>query len=563
MTRADATIIVDALGQEGRRRLGLLAVLTLFGAVAEYATLIALLTLLRSWLAPRGGGIDIGAATLFGAAVLSAGGLRYVILVRTQRLAFDTGHRLLVAVQRRLLAREWIAHSSARSSEKLAAVEQVDQLVYGLLLPLLQAGASLVLGLAILAALLAIDPRTAITAALMLGLLFVGAVRLFRPMMRRAGAAIGRGWEARIEVLQNHDGAIRELILGGQRRAAAEQFRAIDRQLADTKAHMTIASAAPRLMVETVGLLCLIAIAWWLTARTGSLTVALPTLAALALGAQRLLPLAQGLAQAISGIAANASTAQTVARLLQEPDLQEGPLPPPLPFTSEIRLQGLAFHYPGRKRAAVEAIDLVIARGERVALTGRNGSGKSTLADLVMGLLEPGAGSLTVDGCTIDATRRVAWQRNIAHVPQAPWLADSSIAANIAFMDGAPDAGRIAEAARLAGLEPLIASLAEGLETRIGSGGILLSGGQRQRVALARALYDPKPLLVLDEATSALDRDSEAQVRLALDALQARGTTIVLIAHRSGLLDDAARIIRLDGGRIVSDQAASARPAAG
>ena len=563
MTRADATIIVDALGREGQRRLGLLALLTLLGAAAEYSTLVALLALLRSWLSPGGGGIDVGAATLFAVAVLSAGGLRLAILVGTQRLAFDTGHRLLVAVQRRLLARPWIAHSSARSSEKLAAVEQVDQLVYGLLLPLLQAGAALVLGVAILAALLAIDPRTAAVAALLLGLLFVGAVRLFRPMLRKAGATIGRGWEARIEVLQNHDGAIRELILRGQRWAAAEQFRAIDQDLADTKAAMTIASAAPRLLVETFGLLLLIAVAWWLTARTGSLTVALPTLAALALGAQRLLPLAQGLAQAVSGIAANASTAQKVARLLAQPDLHEGPTPPPLPFAHDIRLDAVSFTYPGRSRPAVEGIDLVIRRGERIALTGRNGSGKSTLADLVMGLLEPGGGSLSVDGRQIGSDTRTAWQRNIAHVPQAPWLADNSIAANIAFMDTAPDPERIAEAARLAGLQPLIAGLAEGLETRIGSGGMLLSGGQRQRIALARALYDPKPLLVLDEATSALDPDSEAQVRLALDALQACGTTILLIAHRSGLLDEAARIIRMDGGRIVSDQAAAARPAAG
>jgi ATP-binding cassette subfamily B protein len=175
-----------------------------------------------------------------------------------------------------------------------------------------------------------------------------------------------------------------------------------------------------------------------------------------------------------------------------------------------------------------------------------------------MGLLPPQTGEVLIDGVALAGEVVGRWQRNVAHVPQTPFLADASVAENIAFMESNPDHGRIAEAARIAGLHEVVADLPRGYETRIGERGVLLSGGQRQRLALARALYSPAPLLVLDEATSALDPDSERHILEALNALQARGTTILLIAHRPTLLQGCDRLVRLDRGRIVELQAASA-----
>jgi ABC-type bacteriocin/lantibiotic exporter with double-glycine peptidase domain len=169
-----------------------------------------------------------------------------------------------------------------------------------------------------------------------------------------------------------------------------------------------------------------------------------------------------------------------------------------------------------------------------------------------MGLLYPSRGRLKVDGVTIGPGEVQAWQRNVSHVPQTPFVADTSLAANIAFMDPAPDRGRIIEAVRLAGLDKLVGALPAGLDTRVGDRGQLLSGGQRQRLALARALYAPAPLLVLDEATSALDPDSEAHVLRAISVLQERGTTILIIAHRDTMLAGCDRVVRLDAGRLAS-----------
>lgn len=544
-------ILARALGTKGRRRLAVLALLTLVGGVAEFASVIALLKLLRSWLEP-GSGWSAEAAAAFALAVITAGGLRLALLTLTQRLGLDTGHQLLVAVQRRVLARDWVDHSAARASGPLAAAEHVDLVIHGVLLPLLRGGTAIILGGAILAALVRIDAVAALAAAVLLGLLFLITTALYRPVLRRAGKEIERGHDARIAAIQDNVGALRELILAGARGVAAERFRRIDRSLASARADSAVATGSPRILVESIGLLALVGLAWWLSARSGGLSEALPALGALALGAQRLLPLAQTLSQAAAGFTANAPALERLAAVLDAPDLDEEVPPSPLPFTRELRLEQVSFTYPERDGPAVEGIDLCIRRSERVALCGPNGSGKSTLADLVMGLLAPEQGRIVVDGKTIGPADIRAWQRNIAHVPQTPFLADASIAENIAFMADRSDHPRLVEAARLAGLHPFIASLPRGYETRIGERGLLLSGGQRQRLALARALYAPAPLLILDEATSAIDPETETHILGALRALSERGTTILLIAHRSSMVEGCDQIIGLDEGRIAS-----------
>ena len=548
--RSFATVL-KALSEDGRRRLALLGVLTLVGALFEFALLAALVALLRDWLDGAGSGTDRGAIALFAGVVLATGAIRFVLLALTQRLALDTGHRLIVAVQRKVLARDWPTHAAARTSGPLAALQFTEEWLYSTLLPVLHAGGALILALGILAGLLWFDAPAALAAAGLLSLLFVAANLLVRPTLKRSGDALGAGFEDRITAVQENVGAMRELILAGARGAAAERFRRIDRRLADARVRMQVAHGLPRILVESVGLVALALVAWWLSGRQGGIAAALPTLAALGLGAQRLLPLLQIVNHSFNALTSAGAIQERMAAMLAEPDLDLSPPPPPLPFEAEIRLEAVGFTYPGRQEAALCGVDLSIRRGQRIALTGPNGSGKSTLADLVMGLLGPTEGRLLVDGVPLTRAQVPAWQRNIAHVPQTPFVSDTSLAANIAFMDPAPDPDRIREATRLAGLQELVESLPQGLATRVGDRGQLLSGGQRQRLALARALYAPAPLLVLDEATSALDPGSEAHVLRALLALQERGTTILIIAHRETMLAGCDRVLRIEAGRLV------------
>ena len=181
------------------------------------------------------------------------------------------------------------------------------------------------------------------------------------------------------------------------------------------------------------------------------------------------------------------------------------------------------------------------------------GSANINLKVTSIGLLEPGEGEILIDGVPLGAGTRAAWQRNIAHVPQAIYLADASVAANIAFgvRPEAIDAERVARAAAQAELAEVVAGLPRGLDTMVGERGIQLSGGQRQRIGIARALYKQASVLVFDEATSALDTDTEAAVMAAIARLD-RSLTILIIAHRLSTLEGCDMVVRLEGGRVVA-----------
>jgi ABC-type bacteriocin/lantibiotic exporter with double-glycine peptidase domain len=219
-----------------------------------------------------------------------------------------------------------------------------------------------------------------------------------------------------------------------------------------------------------------------------------------------------------------------------------------------IAVETVHFSYSGRP-PALSGIDLNIAAGECVALTGANGAGKTTLTALMMGLMAPGAGRITLDGQDIATLRLRDLRRQFGHVPQRPLLFNGTIRDNIAFgLPGATEA-EIVAAARDAQADAFIRSLPEGYDTLIGDAGVRLSGGQSQRVALARALIKDPPVLVLDEATAMYDLEGESAF-VAAAATAFRGRTVILITHRPATLALARRTLVLDGGRLVQKAAA-------
>ncbi|MEC7651767.1 MAG: ATP-binding cassette domain-containing protein [Pseudomonadota bacterium] len=203
------------------------------------------------------------------------------------------------------------------------------------------------------------------------------------------------------------------------------------------------------------------------------------------------------------------------------------------------------------RRPAVSGVELVVERGERVALVGPSGAGKSTLFHLLLRFYDPTAGTVWLGGQDLRDLALADIRGFIGLVPQDPALFSTSIRDNIAF--GRPDAGEadIIAAARQAEAHGFITALGQGYDTAVGEKGVRLSGGQRQRIAIARAILRDPGLLLLDEATSALDARSEAAVQAALEALMKDRTSIV-IAHRLATVIRADRIFLLDGGRIVA-----------
>ena len=560
--RPNLRVLVDALPARRKRQLALLTLLTLASAAADFflvTTGLGFVTsLARQPAAPMpewlGNGLAGGqierAALLFAIAAVAANLLRLAQLRWNEAYIAMVTHELTLDVQRRLLAQPFSYHAVHHSSEALAALDKVTMVATLLIQQWLQGIGAIATGLSVAALLISIDPLPALAAIAALALFYLLVARLASRRLQSNSAVAGEAYDLRVRKVHEGMASIRDIKLDHLERGWLEDFRPADARYARVRASTGFLAGAPRHLIEAGAAVLVAALAAWLAAAgRGS---ALPLVGGLALGGLRALPLLQQAYRGWAVLTANKAITAQVADLLSLPaeEDEEGDVTP-LPFKSAVRLDGVGFSYPGRSEPALADISLTIEHGCRIGLAGETGSGKSTLIDLVMGLLPPADGHLTVDGKPLGTGERRPWQRNIAHVAQSVVLTDDSIARNIAFSAGGPpDMERVRHAAQAACIADFVATLPNGFDTRVGERGVQLSGGQRQRIAIARALYKNAPLLVLDEATNALDEATEARVLANLFADKDR--TILIVAHRPATLRLCDRIVTLSAGRIAA-----------
>ena len=402
-----------------------------------------------------------------------------------------------------------------------------------------------------IALLIVVNPKIALISAGLLICTYVLISLGVQAILRRNSEAGALHSMLRVKRVQEAMGGIRDILLDRSQPAferAYQHSASIYRRVSTISSFI---SQAPRLLIEMIGMVMIGAYAWSLADNPGGLVAAIPMLGALALGAQRLLPLLQ---QSYMGWSSFVATRQNIIDVVELVSLEDRLPPPPATgvavFNRSIEFNKVGFAYPTGGKV-LRDIDFTINRGERIGIAGTTGSGKSTLMDLLLGLLEASEGAILIDGQPLDDSRRAGWQAEIAHVPQAIYLTDDTLAANIAFgvLDAEIDHARVAEAATSAGIGEFIATLSEGYATKTGERGVRLSGGQRQRIGIARALYKRASVLVFDEATSALDTRTEEGVMASIGALD-KDITIVMIAHRLTTLKDCDRVIHLEAGRI-------------
>jgi len=245
------------------------------------------------------------------------------------------------------------------------------------------------------------------------------------------------------------------------------------------------------------------------------------------------------------------SMKRTIAEAQAEEEELRGGARPEL--AERLRMEGVCFAYDERR--VLDGLSLEIPAGALVTLVGPSGAGKTTVVDLLIGLIRPDAGRITLDGVALDTMDIKQWRRSIGYVPQETLLLHESIAHNVSLGDSELSEADIEHALRAAGAWEFVSALPEGMHASVGERGGRLSGGQRQRIVIARALVRRPQLLILDEATSALDAESADAVRQTL--VQLRGAlTILTITHQSGLVDIADRVYRLENGRAVLQPAA-------
>jgi len=492
----------------------------------------------------------------FAIAALLAGGLRLLLLWVSIRLANATGADLSVEVYRRTLYQPYKVHVARNSSEIISGITQKVGAATGVLTSLVAVITSAILLAAILATLLMIDPIIAIIAVSGFGAAYGVIAIKTRNRLRSNGQCIAHQQTQVVKSLQEGLGAIRDVLLDGAQEVYCEGYNKAVRLLQTASGENYYITLGPRYVMEALGMVMIAGLAYVLSFRPGGVGAALPVLGALGLAAQRVLPLLQQLYGNWMNVAGSQASLIDVLILLEQPfpgEAKNEDLAEVLLFQNEIRFEHVWFRYGDEGPWVLNDINLSIPKGGRVGFVGSTGSGKSTALDLLMALLEPTEGNILVDGLSINSEQRRSWQRNIAHVPQSIYLADATIAENIAF--GVPprqiDMDRVRSAAKEAQISEFIEGRPEGYSAIVGERGVRLSGGQRQRIGIARALYMKASVLIFDEATSALDGETEKAVMEAIENLD-RELTVLIIAHRIATLQRCDTIVHLEHGRIVA-----------
>ena len=535
-------------------------------------------------------GIAVFCIVVFG---LSFRALTEYFLARyTQMRNYSLSSRLL----RSYLSRPYTWFLNRHSADLGKTIlSEVGQVINQALIPTAEVIAKGVIVLCLVGMLFVIDPVVALLAAGLLGGSYFVIYLALRRFLSRIGKDRVKANQERFQIAQEAFGGIKEVKAAGLEQGYFRSFLNPARRFAKHQAANRIAGMVPRFFLEALafgGMLIVILIL--LAVRGGTLDQVLPTLGVFAFAGMRLLPAMQQVYQNATKLRfgtpaldalykdmmqGETSTQETISTK-RSSDIA------PLHLHNHIKLSQVTYTYPGATQPAIDNLDMTIDANTTVGLAGATGAGKTTLGDLIMGLLPPDHGQILVDGQPIlesayspsnlspsthnssndsnsssstdnrqlitDNCQR-SWQRALGYVPQQIFLADDTVAANIAF--GVPaeeiDMQAVERAAKIAELhEFVLQELPNVYETYVGERGVRLSGGQRQRIGIARALYHDPDVLILDEATSALDNLTEKAVMDAVHNLT-REKTIILIAHRLSTVQKCDQIFLLEHGRLI------------
>ena len=431
-------------------------------------------------------------------------------------------------------------------------LSEVDQLIWTMILPALTLMSYGVVLLSMVGILLLYDPLMAIATAFVLGLFYASIYMLVRKKLTQIGQEFTQANKERYQTCQEALAGIKDVMINNAEHGYIKQFEESSRVFARHIATRETLGQVPLNVIETVGYGCLIGLAMLLVVSGKEVSHILPVLGLYGFAAYRMLPAAQNMYRAISQIK---FSEQVLSVLKPEFALEKDELKhiekdstQYLKFENSIRLENISFAYPNRIESPIlNNFSLEVKKNASLGIVGKSGSGKSTLMDIMLGLLFPQQGKVYIDDVELTANNITQWRDLVGYVPQNIYLADKSIAENIAFGVAKIDIDlkRVEFVARQAQIDDFIQSqLPLGYHTLVGERGVMLSGGQRQRIGIARALYKNPQVLFMDEATSALDTETEQAVNEAIQNLNGK-MTMVIIAHRESAVAQCNQILKL------------------
>ena len=474
------------------------------------------------------------------------------------RFSWDMNHLLSVRMLREYLYKPYAFFLDQNTSGLAKNIlGEVRQAITGYLVSGMNLFAHGISALLILGLLVAINPALALISFAFLGGCYAIVFRIVRGRLSNAGRQRSLSDKARYKAANEALTGAKEIKLLGKEQPFLARFTTPSKRYGRFMAQQQVIAMIPRYVFETIAFGGMLIIVIYLLVREQTLVTVLPTLGVYAFASYRLLPALQSIFGSVSSMRFSASAVELLHHDLERANpvaTVDRDAVEPLPFTSLVELRRVTYAYPNAPRPVFDDFSLSVKPRTSVALVGATGSGKTTAIDLLLGLLQPQAGQLMVDGVAVTSANMASWQKNLGYVPQEIFLADDTVAANIAF--GVPhkklDQEAVERAARQANIHDFIVNeLPRGYETEIGERGIRLSGGQRQRLGIARALYHDPDILILDEATSALDNVTEESVFGAVNEI-GKSKTVVMIAHRITTVRACDVIHVLKEGRIVA-----------
>jgi ATP-binding cassette, subfamily B, bacterial PglK len=507
--------------------------------------------------------LRVGAATFVGLFFL----LRALVLLAQKyvqnRLVANSSAILAGELLEGYLSMPYLFHTQKSSAELIRnTYGGVEKLLNAIIMPALAVITQVILSLSLLVTLIVLAPAAMLLTTFALGITLVFLQGFIRPRLIALSRQSEEAGKQSIGAIQQSLGGIRDIKLL-QREDAFSRLHLTQRfVLARNNYTAGLLSSLSPIAIETSVILAIVGVFVLTTTGSGGAQGALATLAVFAYVGLRLQPALQSVIAYVNQINSNvamleiieadrAEIAEWHAAVAAERRGEPGGAPPAA-FHEAIRVQAVTFRYRPELDPVLRDVDLTIRRGEFVGICGPTGGGKSTLVDLLVGLLQPTEGQVTVDGVAL-GRRPLWWWAQLGVVSQAVFLTDDTLRQNIAFGSLSSeeiDEERLARCVRRAQLEPVVADLTDGLDTIVGERGVRLSGGQRQRVAIARALYREPEVLVLDEGTSALDGATERALVAAIDEAT-HERTLIAIAHRISTIRAADRILVVAGGRVV------------
>ena len=477
----------------------------------------------------------------------------YILIKFVQMREYSIGKRLIEGYLYQPY-RWYLNQNSADLGKNI--LSEIQQLITSGMRPMMDLISKGMIVFALIILLILADPKLALTVGFIIGGAYILIYYFVKKYLNRIGKERLHNNQLRFTSVSEAFGAIKEVKVGGLEQTYIKNFADSSKVFAQTQASSTVIGQLPRFILEAIAFGGILLIILYVMSKTGNFNNALPIISLYVFTGYRLMPALQQIYVAFTRLTFIGISLDKLHNDIKNLKITKNDKDQKImSFNKSIVLKNIYYNYPNSTRTALKNVNIKIDAKTIVGLVGATGSGKTTIVDIILGLLETQKGSLEVDGKIINEHNLRSWQDSIGYVPQNIFLADDSMAANIAFgiMKKNINQEAVEKASKIANLHDFVVDeLSEKYQTKIGERGVRLSGGQRQRIGIARALYHNPKILIFDEATSALDNQTEKAVMDAVNNLR-KDITIILIAHRLNTVKRCDKVFFVDKGIIKNE----------